>query len=220
MSYLNLLKIIPEEVDGLINWVWIASDNGAWDGPRDDWKTSHSQKFFKYIKNNDLVVTAGGNCGLYTRLYANRFKIVYSFEPDPLNFHCMVNNSQLDNVVKMQCALGAECKPVWISRPTMDNVGCHTINDVQPGGMIPMLTLDSFNLPALNFLQLDVEGYEYNALKGSIKTIDKYKPVIAVEVGFTPQRIAVTENIKNLLKELNYDLIDQSISDSIWVPKE
>lgn len=212
MSYSSLLKVRDEEVCGVTNWLWVAEDTGAWSGPRNDWIASHSDKYFKYLKGNEVVVTAGGNCGMYVRMYVDKFKTVYAFEPDPLNFHCMVNNNQFDNVVKMQCALGAECKPVMINRASMTNVGCHTVNDVAPMARLPMITIDSLNLPALDLLQLDIEGYEFNAIRGAINTIKNYRPVIVAERGNEP-------NIRELLVSINYEAKDQSVSDTIWVPE-
>ena len=42
-------------------------------------------------------------------------------------------------------------------------------------------TLDSFNLKEIDFIKLDVEGYEEKILKGSKNTILKYKPTVVIE---------------------------------------
>ena len=47
----------------------------------------------------------------------------------------------------------------------------------------PEFTIDQLNLPACDFIQLDVEGYEINVLHGAAKTIEKYKPGISCENG-------------------------------------
>jgi hypothetical protein len=48
-------------------------------------------------------------------------------------------------------------------------------------GHIPTIRIDDLNLTDCNLMQLDVEGYELNALLGAAKTIDKFKPVLCVE---------------------------------------
>ena len=42
-------------------------------------------------------------------------------------------------------------------------------------------TLDSFNLKEIDFIKLDVEGYEEKILQGGINTIQKYKPTLVIE---------------------------------------
>ena len=71
---------------------------------------SHRNKLLKHIPVNRRrdVVCAGGNQGLYPRLLSEIFENVYTFEPDPLSFHCLAANCQKSNIVKIQAALGRE----------------------------------------------------------------------------------------------------------------
>lgn len=204
------IMIRNEVVDGETDWFWIIGDNGAWDGPKMDWETSHKHKYFVDIAGFETVVTAGGNQGMYTRLYSKIFKNVYSFEPDALNFFCLVNNAQSDNVFKFNCGLGAAPSFFSIKRPSADNSGMHEI--VNEPGNVPVLPLDAFNFQRIDLLQLDVEGYEYNVLLGAQQTIKRCKPIIILERG-------VTEEIKTFMYNHEYELKDQSISDFIWRPK-
>ena len=183
MEYQEILKTRDQDVDGVSGWMWVKEDNGAWDGPHQEWITSHRDAYLAASRERNIVVQAGGNCGLYPRLFAKYFKTVYTFEPDPLNFHCLVNNCQLNNIVKINGALGANNDMVRIRHSGFNNVGCHTI--VKEGGecLVPQFTIDQLNLPACDFIQLDVEGYEINVLHGAAKTIEKYKPGISCENG-------------------------------------
>jgi len=49
------------------------------------------------------------------------------------------------------------------------------------GEKIDIITLDSLNLPGLDFLKIDVEGAEGLVIQGASETIRKYKPVIFFE---------------------------------------
>lgn len=212
MSYSDLLTTRTDKIDDIGDWMWVKGDDGAWDGPHKDWETSHKFKYMKYLKNNSAVITAGANLGLHARLFADIFDTVWAFEPDPLNFHCLVNNCQRDNVIKIQAALGHEHKMIAMQRHTMTNVGMHTIMDNIDNGRIPMLTIDSLNVNACSLLQLDVEGYEIYAIAGAYNTIKKFQPVIAAE------RSEYPEIIEFMTKGLNYKIADRSISDTIWIP--
>jgi FkbM family methyltransferase len=211
MSYKDLLKTRDEDVDGISEWLWVKEDNGAWDGPKEDWLHSHKQTYLNHVKHFDVVVCAGGNCGLYARLFSQMFKWVYTFEPDPLNFHCLVNNCQLDNVVKFQCALGQTNKMVAIQRSTMSNVGMHTVVD-HDEAMVAMQKLDNFDFPRLDLIQLDVEGHEIHVLQGAVETIKRLKPVITAERGDSRE-------IRDLMQSLGYENKGHTKADTIWVPK-
>ena len=213
-DYTEMLKNRFDVIDGVSPWMWVAQDDGAWTGPKADWEQQHKQVWLKHVKNFDVVVQAGGNCGLYPRLLANHFKRVYTFEPDPLNFHCLVNNNQLNNVFKFQAALGSEHRLISVARGGFSNVGTHTVSDNLDLEIshVPMVTLDSFNLDKCDFIQLDVENYEPSVLKGASLTINKYRPVITCENGHV-------EGVMSIMNNLGYKVADKSGADTLFVPE-
>lgn len=186
--------------------MWIKTDTGAFDGPYSDWRNSHYSKYIQFCKKFDVVLCAGGNQGMYPRFFASMFKTVYTFEPDPLSFHCLVNNCQDDNVIKIQAALGSSHQMISVHRdPTMTNVGTHTVSI---GGYIPQLMVDDFGLHDLDLIQLDVEGYEYEILRGAMITIQKFKPLISVEKS--------NSSIEQLLVPFGYKQVATSFADTIY----
>jgi FkbM family methyltransferase len=204
------VRLRNEKVGAFTGWYWPSTDSGAWDGPKHDWETSHITKYAKYLRGKKAVVTAGANCGLYARQYATLFETVYAFEPDPLNFHCLVNNCQVPNIIKMQMALGATAELISVNRLGMENVGMHqVVNDPANDPRIPCLPLDDFNLPFCDLIQLDVEGYEVNVLKGARRTIEIHSPVIILENG---ERFCM-----DIMKEFGYTHVDKSVSDDIFI---
>lgn len=205
MEYEALLRVRNEQVDNIGPWTWIDSDNGAWEGPKRDWETSHKTKYFEHVKEFNCVVQAGGNQGMYPRLLSDRFKMVYTFEPDPLNFYCLTKNCQKDNIVKFQAALGCERQLVTVNRNTMGNVGMHTVS---PGGSIPTLQIDDLGLPYLDLICLDTEGYEPNILAGACDAILAFKPVIVCERG-GPRCL-------DFLKQFGYEEVGTSAEDTIY----
>ncbi len=210
MNYADQLKVRDQDVDGISGWTWVKEDSGAWDGPHQEWMNSHRDAYLGASRGRDIVVQAGGNCGLYPRLFAKYFKTVYTFEPDPLNFHCLVNNCQLDNIIKINGALGSDNCMVRVQRSGMGNVGCHTVNSNDGERLVPQFTIDQLYLPACDFIQLDVEGYEINILKGALKTIEKYKPGISCENG-------TNNGIPELLVQYGYNCKTAVGADTIYV---
>lgn len=132
----------------------------------------------KLCRSFDIVIQAGGNCGIFPRYLASKFKFVYTFEPESENFQCLVNNATAGNIIKFQAALGTkEHSPVGLVYDPKNAGGHH----VSLNGVIPVIAVDSLNLPTCDLLQLDIEGFEYFALQGAEETIIKYSPVIMIE---------------------------------------
>ena len=80
-----------------------------------------------------------------------------------------------------------------------------------------MITLDSLNFSEVDFIKLDVEGYELDVIKGGINTLRDNDPVIIVE---QKEKYVIPEEgpqaaLKFLMKELNYKVIDRVVDD--WI---
>ncbi len=124
----------------------------------------------------NCAVQAGGNCGVWAAWLAERFDKVVTVEPDPLNYWCLTQN--VPKNVLHKCAafgdapgmMGMDCDP--------KNVGAH---QMAKGTGVKVITIDSLKLDACDYLCLDIEGFEMNALRGAVETIKKFRPVIQVE---------------------------------------
>lgn len=211
--YTDLVEIRDVAIDGETDWFWIKHDKGCFgsekDGPMRDWIDGHSTKFFAHVENFGTVVTGGTSCGMYARFYAKKFKQVYAFEPDPLSFHCMVNNCQFDNVYKLNAAIGHKNGVTGLVRASKDNVGANLL--VRPNKFqIPMLTIDSLGLEQCDLIQLDVEGYEQKALQGAAETISKFRPTI---IGERMDQVGGLD----FMKRMGYKWVDKSFMDDIFI---
>jgi FkbM family methyltransferase len=177
---ISLRDVDFEGVDKL--W-WLTVDQSAFNGPLSDWK-SDKEVFLSYIKTKDVVIQAGGNCGMYARFYSNYFSEIYSFEPEKNNFKCLELNCKGSQFHLYNVGLGKSAGTASLkkSKQKPRNAGIwQTIED--PTGNINIITIDSLNLQKCNLIHLDVEGFESNVLLGAIETIEKYKPVIILEEG-------------------------------------
>lgn len=211
MNFDELVYVRDERIDDIGPFLWIKGETGVWDGPKQDWLEHHKHKIFPLVKKFDVVVQAGGALGVYPRLLSERFKTVYTFEPDYLNFHCLSNNTQVPNIVKMNCALGSTNDLVLMKRNTMHNVGMHQVV-THEDAYIPQLRIDQLNLKDCDLLWLDLEGFEIHALMGAENTIRKFKPVIVVERG-------LLYNIPQYLATLGYKIHSETAMDIIFVPE-
>jgi len=85
--------------------------------------------------------------------------------------------------------------------------GVGRIKSNQYGGSstlkVQINTLDSYGLFGdVDFIKMDVEGYEPNIIRGATKTIESNWPVILCEIN------RGDFSAKNLLEDMGYDLVD------------
>lgn len=216
MSYEHLIHLREDTVSGVGPWIWAKTDIHAWAGPKQNWEEGHKSMIEGFVKDKHTVVQAGGNMGMYPRLLSDMFQRVYTFEPDPVNFHCLVSNCQRDNIIKFNAALGARHELVRVSKdPFPDweiNYGVRTVVRSESNN-VPTLTIDDLNLDRCDLIMLDVEGYELNILKGSVNTLDKFDPIIFAE--FHPLN-GEHLNPGPFLKAFGYEQVAWSFQDLIF----
>ena len=167
-----------------------------------------------YVDNKRVVVQAGGNCGFYVKKYAELFEIVYTFEPEPVNFYCLNLNVTTPNVLKFQACLGSEHQTVGLDN-IMDDVGATHVSGV---GSVPTFLIDDLNLTACDLIHLDIEGYELKAFNGARKTIEKFKPVICFEFhdAWAARYSYGLNELEDFLKWYGYQFIGTAHNDRIY----
>jgi FkbM family methyltransferase len=207
----NEYELREKELKGITDkhWIWPKKDKGGWEGPTENWNESHHVEYFKFLNKYDVVVTAGANCGLHVRGYAEKFKAVYAFEPDYKNFYCMTRNCLYPNVFKFNAALHKEAAFCSMNK-NESNWGAFTVNMKDcPEKLIPMMSIDSLNLWACDLIQLDVEGWEDDVIRGAMVTIEKFKPVIITERN--------SQTMQQMLSPFGYNGCHRSKMDTIHV---
>lgn len=156
-----------------------------------------------------VAVDAGAAIGDHTIAYLDRVGkngTVYAFEPNPEMFECLKHNCP--DAICHNLALGSKDEKASMVNDSQ-NAGASFIerkaNDI--GFPVQVVSLDGFlNLPQLDFLKLDIEGMEVEALRGAWKTIMRCRPVIVTEVNsITLERMGENfDSLKLVLRELQY----------------
>ena len=156
-------------------------------------------------------VQAGGNVGVFPKVLAQHFERVYTVELDAQNFADLQVNVP-DNVRAFHGALGE----------APGRVGCHRADlaishYVEEGGDVPVLTVDDFALERCDLIALDVEGYEWPALKGAERTIERCRPLLVVETKGHGKRYGYEDSeMAKWLTERGYRWIDRVNRDDVW----
>jgi FkbM family methyltransferase len=135
------------------------------------------------------IVDAGANIGLASVYFAHRFPDarIVALEPEPANFAMLERNvAPYPQVRPVRAALWRERGTVELTDPGGGAWGFQVRPVVTPGvspGVAPALTvadvMDSFGLPAVDILKIDVEGAEKEIFDDASAWISRVDTVVA-----------------------------------------
>lgn len=215
-----------ENVDGHSPWLVQKRtiEENTFDVVKRDWMNMFKDIIQKTVPEKNVVVQAGGWQGMYPRLLSDMFKRVYTFEPDPINFHCLVNNCQQSNILKYQAALGSECKidtfevvnggKYATGQGRIKHEGSFNENFELEEIPVQTLTIDSLGLQDCSLIMSDTEGWGLELLRGASDTIRKFSPTIILE---KYHLIEVTKKEAQFLSNFGYSCIHESANDLVFV---
>jgi FkbM family methyltransferase len=159
----------------------------------------------KRVKQRRTAVQAGGNVGLWPLAMSRRFERVITFEPDVTSCACLLENLvDARNVTVIPAALGDVAGTCGIEHRSL---GSHRVAE---GKDVDVMTLDSFDLRDVDLLQLDVEGYELNALRGARNTLARCLPLVQVELRNFGERYDANDAlVRAFLGTFGYEEVSQ-----------
>lgn len=170
-----------------------------------DFLLSIADNLINSVNGSIVIYDVGSNIGYHAMAFASKNAEVYCFEPNPLNYKLLEQNtSQCNNVHLNQCAVSNQNGTTNIGIFDLDSVrnfGDVHINDCN-GIPVPTVRLDDVNLPAPHMIKIDVEGYEYGVMLGAEHLIKSYMPMIYYEA----QDLRDFDKIWFFLTRLNYRL--------------
>lgn len=182
----------------------------------------------KELKKGMTCLDVGGNIGYYTLLESNivgNDGKVIAIEPSPPNFKHLKKNLSIQdakNVDAYNFAAGDVDGEVNFLVYQESN-GSFTIPDGEttelPGELIkvPAKRMDTFlnelNIEHVDFVRMDVEGYEHHIIEGMKNLIKNSKPMFQIEVHVT---LLGKEGTKNFLKEFQ----DYGYEAKYYIPRD
>jgi FkbM family methyltransferase len=166
------------------------------------------------IKKGDIVVDAGAYLGTFTilasKLVGDSGKVI-SFEPDPQNYSMLLKNIKL-NDIKNVITIN---KGLW-SRDTELNLNIQSdrssfLPETSESKTIVSTTVVSLDnelkrlkINKIDFIKMDVEGAELEALKGSEKILRNNKVNLAVASYHIVNGQKTCFEIEKMLSDLGY----------------
>ncbi len=182
------------------------------------------QKFWRGLDLSGLTVyDIGAFQGLLTLFFASRAKAVICFEPNTQNHMRLMENLKLNglnNVSVRKVGIGSRRETRrMVGMPLMpggasmdaDTVAALLRSKVETAvEEISVVTLDEeileAGLPAPDFIKIDIEGLEIEALRGARKTLELHKPALFLEMhGETlREKRRKVDELVGFLWEINY----------------
>jgi FkbM family methyltransferase len=186
----------------------------------------YQQRYRYYIFNNiprkRTMIDIGANIGIFARPSAELFEQVICFEPVFKNFEVLQKNLEnYDNVELHNLGIGDKDQTVTFELQTLKCGHTKQVEEFVPNPEFEkhtgkLTTLDRFNFQSVDWIKIDVEGFENAVLEGSRDTIQRNRPWLLLEDN--GQR----EQHRQWLNDLCGPYIASAVkskTNTIWIPQ-
>jgi FkbM family methyltransferase len=223
----NEIRLIRQEPDGL--FLYHTPGGPIWMPQADDLNSLAvviaEQEAAMYgdsslgVRKGDVVIDAGAHVGLFakTALAAGASKVI-TFEVTPASNRALRRNlaAEIADGRVVVVEKGVWFEPGVLPLTIID--GCSICNSVSHPWMgrsidVPLTTIDltvaELKLDRIDFIKLDIENAEANALRGAKQTIAKHQPRVAVALENSKTRIAYGQEVTGVMREAfaGYDYV-------------
>lgn len=183
-----------------------------------------------------VAIDIGSHIGMWTmQLLHAGFQHVHAFDPDPEKSQCFKKNLEahtpelagppalcgFEHVTRYAMGLGAEDQTISLIHKTGSSLKTHV--KIDPAGTLRIRPLDSIwhDGDIVDFIKIDVEGYEYFVVKGAEQLIKRDGPVIVVEQkkDVATKRYGIgDQDALRLLESWGYTIHAEFNGDFVMVP--
>ena len=152
-------------------------------------------KLFKLIaSDSEIILDIGAHIGCTAILFGELAKRVYAFEPSQTTFVFLEKNiskARKDNVFPQNIGLGSESYESTLTFAPSNRSGGFISNEMQAsvGHIVEKVIIKKLDevvsylsLQQIDFIKIDVEGFEGHVLRGARQTLSSHKPVVVLEL--------------------------------------
>jgi FkbM family methyltransferase len=170
--------------EGLYNPDWYYTDflfnkEGAKEFPNHHCKLTwlESKPFIKSFRN---AIDVGVRDGEYARYLQHHFDHTYCFDFRNRSKR-MKFNVDVNKVTYYITALGECNKTAFAKIGKIRPKHGKNLRDRKKFWTVQVRKLDDFNIKDVDYIKMDVEGYELNVIQGGLNTITTYWPLLVLE---------------------------------------
>ncbi|MGD1856060.1 MAG: FkbM family methyltransferase [Leptolyngbyaceae cyanobacterium] len=155
----------------------------------------HMVKLFKVLaRDSTTILDIGGNIGCTAILFGTLAGKVHVFEPSQTTFSFLDKNvvdSGMKNIVLHNIGLGSESMETTLTFAPSNRSGGFVSNQTSANSdhiveKIVVRQLDEIatqlNFQQLDFIKIDVEGFEGHVLRGATETLSRFQPIVTLEL--------------------------------------
>jgi len=196
----------------------------------DHYQEGQRNRALAQVLNWGFAIDIGANIGLWSKDLSEYFDNTVCFEPNKKCIKFLKKNINEKKSVIYNFALGSDNTQMNLYTPSFSG-GSSFINNTKIGlnedgsniygefskntskQKTIVKTLDSFNFQNVDFIKIDVQGFELEVLKGAYKTLRANSPIICIEENLPDLK---ESEIYNFLIELNYQVVDRISKEIIF----
>ena len=155
---------------------------------------SYKHKKIIFAEEGDFVIDAGGCWGDTSLYFANKVKKsgrIYTFEFIPNNITIIKKNLKLNpnlkdliQIIEIPLWKSSNCELFFVDRGPGSYTSFKNIKNFT--SKIKTISIDDFfeqyNLTKVDFIKMDIEGVELDALIGAKNILIKYRPKLAISI--------------------------------------
>ena len=185
------------------------------------------------VEPGDIVIDAGSWIGDFAAYASVKVRNegggkIFAFEPSKENFKYLEKTAQLNgNIIPVQKGISDKKSNASLSLDTSGNTAGNSFkksqdSDSENFDTVETISIDDFvrenNLPRVDFIKSDIEGFERNLLKGAKETLKNFAPKLALCTYHLPDD---PEVMAALIKEANpkYNIVQKRMKLFASVPK-
>lgn len=173
------------------------------------------------LNDGDTCIDIGANFGLYTlwcaSIVGDAGRVV-SFEPFEKNISALKENIELNkfkNIIVVENAVADTTSELNLFYNEMDkNLGMVSSYRTSECVLtvVKSVSIDEYvdanNIASIKFIKLDIEGGEYLALTGMRNTLEKFKPILQIEIdsSILENTTFNESDIYTFLEKVNYEM--------------
>jgi FkbM family methyltransferase len=209
-----------EVTRGRLRWMLNPSDfmqSGLfWLGEQDRWDVFHIKRM---LRPGAVVFDAGANFGYYSLVIAASLGAaceVHAFEPNAKTYERLARNIELNE-------LGGAVRAYKLGLSDSEGTGRMVEREGNSGaasvettaqGDTELTTLDAFcaarAVRRVDFVKIDIEGFEERMLRGATETLRRHKPPMLVELNPSTlvRENSSVERVAELLSAYGYKLYE------------
>jgi FkbM family methyltransferase len=182
---------------------------------------NHRDIILKFLKKNNCkfrhCCDVGAHIGIWSNDFVQQFEWVHAFEPIEELRNCYEKNVTKSNYTLYPFGLGSseteiklQYAPEHGSNTQVNPLGNYTSQ---------IRKLDNLNLPNIDYIKMDAEGYELEILKGATNLLLTQSPIIHLEMklGTLSQFHLTKHDVRSWLLKFNYKQALKIINEFVFV---